>query len=45
MRGSHTGELVFNNVEVSAQNVMGGVGRKWPKRPIPSLLPCEMNSG
>ena len=26
MRGSHTGELVFNNVEVPAANVLGGVG-------------------
>ena len=26
MRGSHTGELVFNNVEVPAQNVLGQVG-------------------
>ena len=26
MRGSHTGELVFNNVEVPAQNVLGSVG-------------------
>jgi len=25
MRGSHTGELVFNNVEVPAENVLGGV--------------------
>ena len=25
MRGSHTGELVFNNVEVPAQNVLGSV--------------------
>jgi isovaleryl-CoA dehydrogenase len=25
MRGSHTGELVFNNVEVPAQNVLGGL--------------------
>lgn len=25
MRGSHTGELVFNNVEVSAENVLGQV--------------------
>ncbi|RDD91573.1 isovaleryl-CoA dehydrogenase [Acidovorax sp. BoFeN1] len=25
MRGSHTGELVFNNVEVPAANVLGGV--------------------
>lgn len=25
MRGSHTGELVFQNVEVPAQNVLGGV--------------------
>ena len=27
MRGSHTGELVFNNVEVPAQNVLGGVNQ------------------
>ena len=26
MRGSHTGELVFQDVEVPAQNVLGGVG-------------------
>ncbi len=26
MRGSHTGELVFNNVEVPVQNVLGSVG-------------------
>ena len=26
MRGSHTGELVFDNVEVPAANVLGGVG-------------------
>ena len=26
MRGSHTGELVFNNVEVPAENVLGQVG-------------------
>ena len=26
MRGSHTGELVFNNLEVPAQNVLGSVG-------------------
>jgi isovaleryl-CoA dehydrogenase len=26
MRGSHTGELVFHNVEVPAANVLGGVG-------------------
>ncbi len=26
MRGSHTGELVFNNVEVPAQNVLGQAG-------------------
>jgi isovaleryl-CoA dehydrogenase len=26
MRGSHTGELVFNNVEVPAQNILGGLG-------------------
>ncbi len=26
MRGSHTGELVFHNVEVPAENVLGGVG-------------------
>ena len=26
MRGSHTGELVFNNVEVNVQNVLGSVG-------------------
>ena len=26
MRGSHTGELLFNNVEVPAQNVLGSVG-------------------
>jgi len=26
MRGSHTGELVFNDVEVPAENVLGGVG-------------------
>jgi isovaleryl-CoA dehydrogenase len=25
MRGSHTGELVFNNVEVPAQNIIGGL--------------------
>jgi len=25
MRGSHTGELVFNNVEVPAENVLGGL--------------------
>jgi isovaleryl-CoA dehydrogenase len=25
MRGSHTGEMVFNNVEVPAQNVLGGL--------------------
>ena len=25
MRGSHTGELVFNNVEVPAQNILGGL--------------------
>ena len=32
MRGSHTGELVFNNVEVPAANVLGGVnqGAKVP---------------
>ena len=27
MRGSHTGELVFNNVEVPAANVLGGVNK------------------
>lgn len=27
MRGSHTGELVFNNVEVPAANVLGGVNQ------------------
>ena len=27
MRGSHTGELVFNNVEVPVQNVLGGVNQ------------------
>jgi isovaleryl-CoA dehydrogenase len=27
MRGSHTGELVFEDCEVPAQNVLGGVGR------------------
>jgi isovaleryl-CoA dehydrogenase len=26
MRGSHTGELVFNNVEVPKDNVLGGAG-------------------
>jgi isovaleryl-CoA dehydrogenase len=26
MRGSHTGELVFHNVEVPAANILGGVG-------------------
>ncbi|HEC51249.1 hypothetical protein LCGC14_0356710 [marine sediment metagenome] len=26
MRGSHTGELVFDNVEVPEENVLGGVG-------------------
>jgi len=26
MRGSSTGELVFNNVEVPAQNILGGLG-------------------
>ena len=26
MRGSHTGELVFENVEVPAENVLGGLG-------------------
>ena len=26
MRGSHTGEMVFHNVEVPADNVLGGVG-------------------
>ncbi len=25
MRGSHTGEMVFNNVEVPAQNILGGL--------------------
>ncbi len=25
MRGSHTGEMVFNNVEVPAENIMGGL--------------------
>ena len=25
MRGSHTGELVFNNVEVPAENILGGL--------------------
>ncbi len=25
MRGSHTGEMLFNNVEVSAQNILGGL--------------------
>jgi isovaleryl-CoA dehydrogenase len=25
MRGSHTGEMVFHNVEVSAQNILGGL--------------------
>ena len=27
MRGSHTGELVFNNVEVPVQNVLGGLNQ------------------
>ncbi len=27
MRGSHTGELVFNNVQVPAQNVLGGLNQ------------------
>jgi isovaleryl-CoA dehydrogenase len=27
MRGSHTGELVFQNCEVPAENVLGGLGR------------------
>ena len=27
MRGSHTGELVFHNVEVPAQNVLGGLNQ------------------
>ncbi|MDT3679159.1 MAG: isovaleryl-CoA dehydrogenase [Burkholderiaceae bacterium] len=27
MRGSHTGELVFDNCEVPAENVLGGLGR------------------
>ena len=27
MRGSHTGELVFNNVEVPAENVLGALNR------------------
>lgn len=27
MRGSHTGELVFNNVEVPAENVLGGLNQ------------------
>ncbi len=27
MRGSHTGELVFENCEVPAENVLGGLGR------------------
>ena len=27
MRGSHTGELVFNNVEVPLQNVLGGLNQ------------------
>lgn len=27
MRGSHTGEMVFNNVEVPAQNVLGGLNQ------------------
>ena len=26
MRGSHTGEMTFNNVEVSKENILGGVG-------------------
>lgn len=25
MRGSHTGEMVFENVEVPAENIMGGL--------------------
>jgi isovaleryl-CoA dehydrogenase len=25
MRGSHTGELVFNNVEVPTENILGGL--------------------
>ncbi len=28
MRGSHTGEMVFNNVEVPAQNILGGLQRR-----------------
>ncbi len=27
MRGSHTGELVFNNVEVPAENILGGLNQ------------------
>jgi isovaleryl-CoA dehydrogenase len=27
MRGSHTGELVFEDCEVPAENVLGGVGK------------------
>ena len=27
MRGSHTGELVFNNVEVPVQNILGGLNQ------------------
>ncbi len=27
MRGSHTGELVFNNVEVPQENILGGLNR------------------
>ena len=27
MRGSHTGELVFENVEVPAENILGGLNQ------------------
>jgi len=26
MRGSHTGEMVFDNVEVPAENILGQLG-------------------
>ena len=39
MRGSHTGELVFNNVEVPAANVLGGLN--MGAKVLMSGLHCE----
>ena len=48
MRGSHTGELVFQNVEVPAENVLGAVnggakrdGQRDPLHPRPQAVRSE----